>query len=176
VSPLQILFEDLRSQREGLLSQGFWALLVYRFGHARYRIPSKWVRLPWTVIYLLLNKFVGEMVCGICLPAYASVGRRVVIEHFGAIVVHGNATIGDDCVIRQGVTIGNRRLDQPEDAPILGNRVDVGAGAKILGRVVIGDDASIGANAVVLHDVPARHIAVGVPARIFPKRPSRDPS
>jgi serine O-acetyltransferase len=69
-------------------------------------------------------------------------------------------------MIRQGVTIGNRYLDRPMEAPVLGNRVIVGAGAKILGNVCIGDDVSIGANAVVLMDVPANSIAVGVPARI----------
>ena len=96
----------------------------------------------------------------------AKIGRRLVIEHSGAIVVHGKTVIGDDCIIRQGVTIGNRRLDRPMDAPHIGNRVNIGAGAKILGAVRIGDDAEIGANAVVIADVPAGAIAVGVPARI----------
>ena len=75
------------------------------------------------------------------------------IEHFGGIVVHGSSVIGDDCIIRQGVTIGNRRLDDPLGAPTLGSRVNVGAGAKILGRVTIGDDVNIGANAVVITDI-----------------------
>lgn len=164
-----MIVEDFRSQREGLLSQGFWALLIYRFGRARYAIPSRWLRLPWTLLYMVLSKLIGEIVCGICLPSYARIGRRLVIEHFGGIVVHGDAVLGNDCVIRQGVTIGNRRLDQPFDAPQLGDRVNVGAGAKILGKVVIGDDVSIGANAVVLKDIPANHIAVGIPAKIIPK-------
>ena len=72
--------------------------------------------------------------------------------------------IGDDCVLRQGVTLGNRYLDRPGDAPVLGRRVNVGAGAKLLGPVQIGDDAVIGANAVVLHDVPAGATVVGIPA------------
>jgi serine O-acetyltransferase len=91
-------------------------------------------------------------------------GRRVVIEHQGAIVVHGYAQIGDDCVIRQGVTIGNRYMGAPFDAPRLGDRVEVGAGAQILGAVTVGDDARIGAGAVVLDDVPRGATAVGVPA------------
>ena len=161
-----IVLEDLRAQREGLLSLGFWALLVYRFGHARYRLGPRWLRLPWTILYLFLNKFV-EICCGMTIGGNARIGRRFVIEHQGAIVIHGASVIGDDCIIRQGVTLGNRHLDRPNDAPVLGNRVNVGAGAKILGAVCIGDDASIGANAVVLQDVPAGALAVGVPARII---------
>lgn len=163
-----VVLEDLKAQREGILSLGFWALLVYRFGHGRYVVRSRWVRLPLTVVYLLLNKLV-EIFCGMSIGGNAQIGRRFVIEHQGGIVVHGACVIGDDCIIRQGVTLGNRHLDQPNAAPRLGNRVNVGAGAKILGGVHIGDDAAIGANAVVLCDVPAGAVAVGVPARITPR-------
>jgi serine O-acetyltransferase len=108
---------------------------------------------------------------GIELPYSAKIGRRVVIEHQGDIVVHGDATIGDDSIIRQGVTLGNRYLDRRLDAPQLGKRVNVGAGAKILGYVTIGDDACIGANAVVLSDIPAGATAVGIPAKVLSPRP-----
>jgi serine O-acetyltransferase len=104
---------------------------------------------------------------GIELPYSAQLGRRVVIEHQGAIVVHGNSVIGDDCILRQGVTLGNRNLDAPLEAPVLGDRVNVGAGAKILGAVRVGDDSAVGANAVVIRDVPAGLTAVGIPARIL---------
>lgn len=164
-------FEDLRVAQEGVFSLGFWALQVYRFGHLRYRFKSKLIRVPLGVIHLLLNKM-AEIICGVTIGVSAKIGKRLIIEHSGAIVIHGNAVIGDDCIIRQGVTIGNKRLDDPFGAPILGNRVNVGAGAKILGRVTIGDDAEIGANAVVIRDVPAGAIAVGIPARII----SRDVS
>lgn len=107
-----------------------------------------------------------EMHSGITIGVSAKIGRRFTIEHSGAIVIHGNTEIGDDCIIRQGVTIGNRKMDDPFGAPVIGHRVNIGAGAKILGRVHIGDDAEIGANAVVIHDVPAGATAVGVPARI----------
>ena len=72
---------------------------------------------------------------GIEIPYSAKIGRRVVIEHQSGIVIHGNCEIGDDCVIRQGCTLGNKTLDRPFDAPKLGRRVNVGAGAKILGAV-----------------------------------------
>ncbi|WP_349280508.1 hypothetical protein [Polaromonas hydrogenivorans] len=116
--PWVVLEEDLKAQREGILSLGFWALLVYRFGHARYVVRSRWVRLPLTVVYLLLNKLV-EIFCGMSIGGNAKIGRRFVIEHQGGIVVHGACVIGDDCIIRQAVTLGNRHLDQPNPTPRL---------------------------------------------------------
>ncbi|OYZ01089.1 MAG: serine acetyltransferase [Polaromonas sp. 28-63-22] len=168
-------FEDLRVAREGLASLGFWALQVYRLGHLRYRFQSRLVRYPLGVLHLVLAKL-AEMLCGVTIGVSARIGRRLVIEHSGAIVVHGLAVIGDDCIIRQGVTIGNRRMDRPLEAPHLGHRVNVGAGAKILGAVRVGDDADIGANAVVITDVPAGALAVGVPARIILRGQAHDPS
>jgi serine O-acetyltransferase len=103
---------------------------------------------------------------GIELPHTVKLGRGVVIEHQGAIVIHGYAEIGDRTIVRQGVTIGNRHIDRRFDAPRIGARVNIGAGAQILGAVTVGDDANIGANAVVLTDVPAGATAVGVPATV----------
>ena len=77
--------------------------------------------------------------------------------------------IGDDVIVRNGVTLGLRRTGV-EGAPIIGNRVDIGTGAKVLGPVRIGDDVAIGANAVVLTDVPSNSIAVGVPAVVRPRK------
>jgi serine O-acetyltransferase len=162
-------FEDLSVAREGLLSLGFWALQIYRFGHLRYRFNSKLIRIPLGVIHLFLSKW-AEMLCGVTIGVSAKIGRRLIIEHSGAIVIHGNAVLGDDCIVRQGVTIGNRQLNAPFDAPVIGNRVNIGAGAKILGKVHVGDDAQIGANAVVIEDVPAHSVAVGVPARVIPTK------
>lgn len=164
-----IIAEDLRSQREGLLGLGFWALLVYRFGHSRFVIRNRYLRLPWTLLYILLNKVI-EIVCGICIGSTAMIGRRLIIEHHGCIVIHGAAIIGDDCMIRHGVTIGNAGRADPLGAPMIGNRVEIGAGAKIVGRIAIGDDVIIGANAAVTHDVPAGAIVGGVPARIIRMR------
>lgn len=161
--------DDLRVYREGVLAQGFWALQIYRFGHLRYRFNSKLIRIPLAVLHIILLKF-SEIFFGITIGVSAKIGKRLIIEHFGTIVIHGSTEIGDDCIIRQGVTIGNRRLDDPLGAPILGCRVNVGAGAKILGRVVIGDDVSIGANAVVVTDIPSGCVAVGIPARVVKRK------
>jgi serine O-acetyltransferase len=175
IAPLALLREDLRSHREGLLSQGFWALHLYRWGHFVLRATPPRARWMAWIIDIPLRK-VSEVFLGISLPASAVIGRRVVIEHFGFIIVHGDAVIGDDCLLRQGVTIGNRRIDEPDSAPIVGNRVRIGAGAKILGRITIGDDVDIGANAVVLSDVPDGYVAVGVPASHWAKRGGRKPA
>lgn len=165
---LNSFFDDLSVYREGLLAQGFWALQIYRFGHARFSYSSKLVRVPWAIAHLLLLKF-SEIFFGISIAPEATIGKRLSIEHFGCIFIHGRTVIGDDCLIRQGVTIGNRHLDRPLDAPVMGDRVNIGAGVKILGKVVIGDDVSIGANAVVLIDIPAGNTAVGVPAKVLIK-------
>lgn len=158
-------FEDLKAAQEGVLSLGFWALQIYRFGHLRYRFKTKIIRYPLAFIHIVLEKL-GEILFGITIGVSAKIGKRLTIEHSGAIVIHGNAEIGNDCIIRQGVTIGNRRINAPFEAPKIGNRVNIGAGAKILGGVTIGDDAQIGANTVVIKDVPSGAIAVGVPAQI----------
>ena len=129
------------------------------------RIKWRPARMPLSALYRAAFRGVNA-IYGIELPYTARIGRRVVFEHQHGIVVHGAAQIGDDCIVRQGVTLGIRTLEQLAEAPVLGKRVNVGAGAKILGDVHIGDGAHIGANAVVLQDVPAGALAVGVPARV----------
>ena len=142
-------------------------MLVYRYGRWRYTIRLRWLRLPFSLLYKIL-KLICEILTGIELPCETVVGRRFRIDHFGGIIISGDAVFGDDCVIRNGVTVGLRHTGI-RGAPIIGNRVDIGAGAKILGPIHVGDDVAIGANAVVLKDVPANSIAVGVPARILPR-------
>ncbi len=130
------------------------------------KVQSQLLRAPLSILYRSLFRHVRN-VYGIELPYTVELGRRVIIEHQSAIVIHGYSKIGDDCIIRQGVTIGNRYLDRPLEAPKLGNRVNIGAGAKILGDVTIGDDVCIGANSVVLSDVPAGATVVGIPSKII---------
>ena len=158
---------DFRSHGRDLGSQGFWVMVVYRFGRWRYGIKSGIVRKPFSLVYKFLFKLV-QILTGIELPCEVVVGRNFTIDHFGGIIVSGYARFGDDCRIRNGVTIGLRRTDEPV-APIIGNNVDIGAGAKLLGPITIGDNSIIGANAVVIQDVPANSIAVGVPATSKPR-------
>ncbi len=157
--------EDYAAHGRDWTKPGFRAIAVYRFGVWRMGVRPKLLRAPLSLLYRALFRRVRNRY-GIELPYSAVVGRRVVIEHQSGIVVHGSAVIGDACILRQGVTLGNRTMDRPFDAPVLGRGVNVGAGATILGAVRVGDGAAIGANAVVLCDVPAGATAVGVPARI----------
>jgi serine O-acetyltransferase len=163
------LREDWRTHDRQLFRQGLWVMAVYRFGRWRYEIRARWIRAPFSGIYKLL-RLLCEILTGIELPCEAVVGRRFRIDHFGGIIISGDAVFGDDCVVRNGVTVGLRSTGK-RGSPVIGSRVDIGAGAKILGSIRIGDDVAIGANAVVLIDVPPNSIAVGVPARVLPRMP-----
>lgn len=163
---LQQIKEDWIAHKRDWTKPGFRAVAVHRFGVWRMKIQPKPLRAPFSILYRALYRKIRNNY-GIDLPYTVQLGRRVIIEHHSGIIIHGNSIIGDDSIIRQGVTLGNRYLDCPYEAPIIGQRVNVGAGAKILGKVVIGDDAKIGANAVVLKDVPGNATVVGIPAKIL---------
>ena len=158
------LKEDFKTYKGDWSRQGFWVMIVYRFGCWRYTIKSGLLRKPFSLLYKILYKFI-QVITGIELPCEVAVGKNFRIDHFGGIIISGFASFGDNCVIRDGVTVGLRRVDDPV-APQIGNSVDIGTGAKVLGGITIGDHVVIGANAVVLEDVPSNSIAVGVPARI----------
>ena len=159
--------EDIRTYDGNWLSPGLWVMAVYRFGNWRYRVRWGLLRKPFSFLYKLLFAMV-QAVTGTELPCEARVGRRLRIDHSQGIVISGDACLGDDVILRNGVTIGLRRAGV-RGSPIIGNRVDIGAGAKILGTITIGDDVGIGANAVVLDDGPSDSVAVGIPAWIRPK-------
>jgi len=161
---------------------GFRALALHRFGQWRMRIRPRVLRMPLSFIYKQLFRFVRNHY-GIELPCTARIGRRVIIAHQGTIVFHENAEVGDDCLIRHGVTLGAASHRHAHDAPRLSSRVQVGAGAMILGRIDIGEGAAIGANVVVTTDVPAGAKVVMQPAHIIlpeeaeqprPARPASD--
>jgi acetyltransferase-like isoleucine patch superfamily enzyme/GT2 family glycosyltransferase len=135
---------DLEADRPGyprrpwLKEQSWWAIIVYRYGRRVNRMPDGLLKI----------------------------GPGLRIYHFGNIFIHPGVTIGARCVLRQGVTIGNRTPDGP--VPMIGDDVEFGAYAQVLGGVTIGDGAKIGAMSVVLCDVPEGATAVGVPAHIVP--------
>ena len=166
--------EDIRMYDGELSRQGLWVMVAYRFGRWRYTIRPRLLRLPFSFVYRVL-KLSSQILTGIDLPCEATVGRRFRIEHFGGIIISGDAVMGDDVVIRNGVTIGLKKIGDP-GSPVIGNRVEIGAGAKVLGRIHIGDDVQIGANAVVIRDVPAGHMAVGIPARNIARKDLVSPS
>jgi serine O-acetyltransferase len=158
--------EDWIAHGRDWTKPGFRAVAIHRFGVWRMGIASRWLRMPFSLVYTMLFRRIRNHY-GIELPYTVKLGRRVVVEHQGNIVVHGNCQIGDDSIIRQGTTLGIRHMDRLTDAPKLGKRVNVGAGAKLFGAIVIGDDTNIGANAVVLCDVPDGMTAVGIPAKVL---------
>lgn len=164
-----LIAEDYRAHGREWTRPGFRALAVHRFGNWRMSVRPKLLRAPLSMLYRWGYRHCRN-VYGIEIPYTATIGRGVIVEHQGGIVVHGASVIGDGSIIRQNCTLGLRSLDRLDEAPIIGKRVNIGAGAVIIGRVTIGDDAAIGANAVVMCDVPAGALAVGVPAIVKPSR------
>ena len=158
---------DFRAHGSDWGAQGFWAMSVYRLGRWRYGVRPPVLRKAFSLLYKVLFKFV-QVIAGIELPCEVRVGKNFIIDHSGGIVVSGYAQFGDNCRIRTGVVVGLARVDDP-CAPVIGNNVDIGAGAKLLGRIVIGANVNIGANSVVTRNVPSNSIAVGVPARVRPR-------
>jgi serine O-acetyltransferase len=163
--------QDLRAHGGNWAAQGFWVLVAYRFGRWRYGVRPAVLRKACSLVYKVWFKLI-QIICGVELPCEAQIGRNFVIDHFGAIVVSGYAKIGDDCRIRTGVVIGLRRITE-RSAPVIGNNVEIGAGAKLLGAISIGNNVIIGANAVVICDVPDDCVAVGVPAVVKPMKTYR---
>jgi serine O-acetyltransferase len=158
------LTDDLRAYKGDWGAQGFWVMVVYRFGRWRYQVRPAILRKLFSVIYKIFYKFI-QIITGIELPCEVQVGRNFIIDHFGGIVVSGYAKFGDNCRIRNGVVVGLKNTENIS-APVIGNNVEIGAGAKILGNIKIGNNVIIGANAVVICNVPDNSIAVGVPAVI----------
>ena len=143
--------------------QSLWAVWVYRFGRRVDARPRGFKRYGLTKIYWFLYRVV-ETVTGISLPKEAKVGPGIRIWHFGGVFINPQSAIGTNCTIRQGVTLGNRVEGGP--CPVLGDGVELGAYAQILGGVHLGDGCRVGAMAVVLENIPAGATAVGNPARI----------
>ena len=163
------LLEDIRAYKHNdpaarsvaevlLLYNGLHATIDYRIAHWLHihrlrflaRAISQWSKM-WT---------------GIEIHPGAKIGRRLVIDHGTGIVIGETAEIGDDCLLYQGVTLGGTGKDVGKRHPTLGNNVMVGAGAKVLGPIHVGNNARIAANAVVLREVPDNATVVGVPGHV----------
>lgn len=166
---MTVVREDYRAHGRDWTRPGFRAVASHRFGVWRMGVRSRLLRAPLSLIYRIMFRHCRN-VYGIELPYSVRLGRGVIVEHQGGIVVHGACEIGDGSILRQNTTLGLRSLDDLAAAPVIGRGVNIGAGAAILGRVRIGDGASIGANAVVMTDVPAGMLAAGVPATVRPPK------
>jgi serine O-acetyltransferase len=168
-NPFETLLADLRAPVERdpaargyldvLLSYPGWkAVTAHRFIHLLYvaNIP-------------LLPRFLGSIsrfFTGIEIDPGAKIGKGVFIDHGIGVVIGETAEVGDDCTIYQGVTLGGTSLQHAKRHPTLGRNVTVGSGAAILGAITIGDGAKIGANSVVVKDVPPNATVVGIPGRV----------
>ena len=156
---------DYRASGGDLSRPGFRAMAVQRLGAYRRSVPVAALRKPIGLVYRVLHRYVRNHY-GIEVHATTAIGQRCFIAHQSGIVIHEHATIGDDCKIRQGVTIGQvSGSGAREGAPTIGNRVEIGPGAVVIGPITVGDDVMIGPNAIVLRDVPAGAVVLGPPAR-----------
>jgi serine O-acetyltransferase len=165
---LGLLREDFRAHHGDVTAPGLHAIVVHRYG--------AWIdahRPPLTALHRLfyrLGYLVVRNVYGIEIPRTTQVGRRVKIAHQSGIVIHPDAVIGDDCVIRQNVSIGAAAGDAARfsgQAPVLGKGVSVGAGAVIVGGIRIGDGAVLGPNVTVITNVPEGARVMAPPPRTF---------
>jgi len=167
---LATLREDLNNARghDPAARGDFENAIVYSGLHAiwSYRLAHRlWTRPALRGLARILSQ-ATRFLTGIEIHPGASIGRRFFIDHGMGVVIGETAEIGDDVMLYHGVTLGGRSLEHGKRHPTIGNRVTVGAGAKIIGPVHIGDDSAIGANAVVTHDVPTDSLATGIPAVI----------
>lgn len=137
---------------------GFHALWMHRVAH---RLWKRGSRLTARII-----SNIARSLTGIEIHPAATIGRRVFIDHGMGIVIGETAVVGDDVTIYHGVTLGGTSLEKKKRHPTVGKRVTIGAGAKILGDILIGDDSRIGANAVVVRDVPPNSVVVGIPGQV----------
>lgn len=138
---------------------GVHALLFHRLAHALWGLDAKW--LARMVSHL------GRWLTGIEIHPAAQIGRRFFIDHGMGVVIGETAVVGDDCTLYHGVTLGGTSWQKGKRHPTLANGVVVGAGAKVLGPIEIGEGARIGSNAVVVKSVPAGNTVVGVPGRLI---------
>jgi len=156
-----------RSRLEVALAYpGVHALWLHRIAHRMWQVPL--LKIPAR----LLSQFT-RFLTGIEIHPGAVIGRRLFIDHGMGVVIGETTQVGDDCLLFHGSTLGGTKMVKGKRHPTLGNRVMVGAGAKVLGPITLGDDCQIGANAVVTRDVPPGNVAVGVPAK---NRIPRDPN
>ncbi|MEG6572504.1 serine O-acetyltransferase EpsC [[Clostridium] cellulosi] len=168
-SLFKTLREDIRSIKERdpaarsslevlLLYSGLHAVIYYRIAHWLY-MHKRYFLARWVSQH-------AKFKTGIEIHPGAKIGKGLFIDHGTGVVIGETTEIGDYCTLYQGVTLGGTGKDKGKRHPTLGNNVMVGAGAKILGPFKVGDNAKVGANALVLSEVPPNATAVGVPARI----------
>lgn len=142
---------------------GIQAVLLYRIAHFFWDVG-----LPFVPRYI---SFIARQLTGIDIHPGAKIGKDFFIDHGQGVVIGETTEIGDNVTLYQGVTLGGVSLEAKKRHPTLGNNIVVGAGAKILGPILIGDNVRVGANSVVTKDIPSNSVVVGVPGRIISDQP-----
>jgi serine O-acetyltransferase len=161
-SPFAILF----------FTQGFWATFQYRIAHFFFtRTKFRPLRIAIMCLMYVWQKGI-EITTGISIPASAKIGHSFYVGHFGGIILHSDTIIGSNCNISQGVTIGISGLGEKRGTPVVGNNVYIAANSVVAGKIVIGDNALIGACSFVNVDVKENSVLIGVPATVISERGS----
>lgn len=159
------LFQDWRANRKNIKGQ----LVLFLFRSVQLINRSMFFKII-LFPYLMLYRFFVEWLLGIELPRKLTAGKNLILYHGQALVVNQGVVIGDNCVLRNSVTIGHKKLADGSftACPIIGNYVDIGANVCIIGNITVGNNVIIGAGAIVVKNVPDNCVVVGNPARIIP--------
>jgi serine O-acetyltransferase len=170
VSTLGLIRSDYRAWRQGvgalqtLSQEGLWVTVIYRLRHRLNADPPVPGRLLFRALIYPIAKFM-KLLVGASLNPAGVIGPGFRLVHGGSVFLGGRMVMGADCMVYHEVTIGPSALSSM-DYPVIGDRVRIFPGAKVLGGITIGDDAVIGANSVVIEDVPAGAVVAGNPARV----------
>lgn len=144
-------------------TQGFWAIVQYRFAHAVYKMRIPIVKQILQLFSLFWQKAI-EITAGISIPASAKIGHSFYIGHFGGIILNAKTVIGNNCNISQGVTIGVSGQNEHRGVPRIGNNVYIGANVVVAGKIVVDDNTLLGACSLVNTNVTINSVMLGVPA------------
>lgn len=184
LSLLQVILSDLArykvtDQRSYfsmlIICPGTIAGIVFRIGHWMWTYNGRFSLLValWRPMYIIVKRLV-EIITGITLQPQATIGKGLYIGHGGGIYVGGKAVLGENCNLSHEVTIGVAGRGEKRGMPVIGDRVYIAPGAKLFGKIEIGSDVAIGANAVVTKSVPDHAVAVGIPAQVISSQGSFD--
>lgn len=159
-----------------MFNYGFMSIAVYRYGRWANGIRVPIVGFVLRAVYGIL-KVLCEILFGISINVNCRIGKGFYIAHFSNIIVNGH--LGEHCSVGQGVTLGTKGDGKSDGVPTVGDGAYIASGAKLIGRITVGDNVTVGANAVVISDIPSNSLAVGVPAKVKPKalpEPERAPA
>ena len=152
-----------------LTSPGLHAVWAHRVAHRMWQRGARW-RIPARLV-----AHASRAATGVEIHPGATIGQRFFIDHGMGVVIGETAEVGDDVMLYHGVTLGGRSMERVKRHPTIADGVTIGAGARILGPVTIGERTQVGANAVVVKDVPRDSVAVGIPATVRTSAPAEDP-